>query len=566
MQALAIVEALGAGAAWGQIPARLAELLSDEDQELRRASLAAVKSLGRLAAVPEVWAQLEKLLDDEDPALQLQGISVLEALRGPEIRTSYLEKLTDLLESQVAGLRLAAAKLLCTLGALAVPEMIERKHSVLFPKFSRLLHHHDVETRRCAALAVLGFGESAAERAEIITGFTGLLGDREMVSRPAFQAVSRKASERATAFWHRAARGELLDRWIALLADPQEEVARNAAAIVGLMARDSREVLDRLSERLTDSDARCRLGAAWALEQTGGAAAGDATTIASVVDRLAGLLEDEYVLVREAAMGAASRFRQAAVHDGFMKGVEILLAHPLPRFRRAAAHALRRLGFDAFQHCPQLIDRLIPFLTDPQDPAIREAALAAIPSAIASGGCRDGILDGVAQGLIAQKPSVRRRAAQVVAAVPDLGQESVLDRLYDLLAESDLSVRQAAVQALTRITPARARLVSLLTEHNFPVQRSAMKAIGQFDPARWGRNLVQQSAVEVLGQLDPAVVGRELVRQLLQLTNGFPPTGDLRGTVALTLEQLMKKGLRIVGGVPCLLQDESSVPRLRPLP
>jgi HEAT repeat protein len=105
------VGGLGGAAATPEILARLAELLRDQDSDVRWTATRALAGLGVAAATPEILARLAELLRDQDSDVRWAAVNAVGGLGGAAAITEILTRLADLPHAAPEGLRFGSPTL-----------------------------------------------------------------------------------------------------------------------------------------------------------------------------------------------------------------------------------------------------------------------------------------------------------------------------------------------------------------------------------------------------------------------------------------------------------------------
>ena len=358
----------------------------------------------------------------------------------------------------------------------------------------------DLDVREAVVEALADRGASAVTE--------GLLGHLEALDEGVREAAVRALGRRKDP--------AVTDGLLASLDDPRAGVRE--AAVQALADRGSLAVTNGLLARLDDSD----LGVREAAVQAAGRGS------LAVTNGLLARLDDSDLGVREAAVQALADREDFAVIDGLLSRVNV----PDPEIRRAAVEAL------AGREDPAVIDALLALLDDP-DLRVRTAAVRALahredPVVI------DGLLalldDGERPMRAAAVRALARRENHAVTGRPltrldnrdrDAQQDSeVIDRLLSPLYELDLSVRQAAAEALTdRDVAAFTNWLLARVDHLDPsVREATVRTLAdRDDPAVTSALLarlddpnlnVRQAAVEALASRENPTVTSGLLSRL----------------------------------------------------
>mmetsp|Transcript_53925 Transcript_53925/g.128447 ORF Transcript_53925/g.128447 Transcript_53925/m.128447 type:complete len:584 (+) Transcript_53925:61-1812(+) len=471
---------------------------------------------------------VEKRLRDADSGVREAVVEALPQLYAPN--DQLMDVSCQLLEHEDWYARRGAAKALARLADLG--GAVDVAHEV-----GPRLDHHDAETRRCAALTMIGL----ADKAEDVKAIVGAL-----PKGPSTEESSTDADAQANiqALISGNASPELLAA-AAQKAAAQPTISSSPTGELGegepdMTLIDGAEVAAKEVSSRFHHDARdVRLNAVRTLSRMQSSAVGQAAKLGSCVS-------DSDCMVRAATVKAFDELGSHAVHGAVEAAVgldseehvtrlsaqRVLLtlakyepktaaaaaAHhlrcPLPQGRVAAADTLARIGHAAADHGKELIARL-----EDDDIVVRRTAVRAIieagpgmlryiqllvnllqhPSpdiarlavAVIRGlGPQEAkIVEAVAQPLHEELEGDERENAtlrkQVVEILGGAGENAIpyLGDIVKELEDNEWSVRRAAVEALDDLgahaASAAASVARRLVHNEAEVRRAAAEAIGR---------------------------------------------------------------------------------------
>lgn len=515
---------------------RLVEIMDDPaaDPNLRASAAA---GLGRIGGA-EAEAALRRLLRDGSEMLRVYALDALRAARAqvpvelvePLVEAAFTRKgaaallgfsadagalpiLLPLLEDTMGGVRAEVARALVDLeeglGTGGRPGLVQaavQRISDTARARLRELIGHDVREVKAAAIHLAGL----AGDAEAVPSVLGVMDDPLLQERglgliaalgdAAGPALADAADHvepgrrehlfrLVTALPAAALTRPLLDRLVAALQDPSEEVAlaaaealKEAGTRVGLgglyrvmgdpgrlgeTAAEAVAAIVSRGEGDRHDDLDLLVGAAW--PQTGPLARNLSRVAGKLgspahVPHLVSLLGSPDVGVRVAA--AAALGNVPGEHEG-ASALSFALADEEPQVRAAACRSLGQLGADS------AASSLMSATTDPS-PLVRSAAVSALvaldnPVALAR-----------LRAIIAEDP-VPTVVVQAIAGLGNTGLDQDLTMLMSLCTSADHEVVKAAARALESFGAHRATaaLLGLLTHDRWDVRWAAAEVLAE---------------------------------------------------------------------------------------
>ena len=459
----------------------LRRLLSDKDPESRRIAAKVLGQIGDLAfeAVPE----LTKALSDSNSSVRAAAAQALGAMgkSGKGALAQLLRSITD----PDAGVREAVAEAIKKIGPPAKDDV---------PKLAELLRDPD-PAKRAAGVATLRLLKLEPDVA--VSLFAPLLKDPDKrIKVEAIKAVCEAGkSAKPAAFGQLlsmlddadpAVRAAALES-MPLLGAPdaadlpalqvglrgtQVEMRRFCAAAIGAMGERAARAVPFVARALSDTDAAVRVAAANALAKMGPA-------VADVADDVLNVRTDSDPAVR-AALAAVGRKRgvpealfaaladpDAGVRAAACKGLRALTPPPgkedILQFntalksdkvdvRRFAAAELERLGPDAVQILPTLVDALKD--SDPQVVNHVYGAISAIgPKAKLAGPTLLEVMD-AALGGVGRDPAAADRFRGASVALGKIGQaDQALPLMRKALKGPDEALKKEVLDAFAAMGP-----------------------------------------------------------------------------------------------------------------
>ncbi len=418
---------------------------------------------------------LHAMIADTNPEVRTAAVKGLAALRSPSLLQPLLNALSDteptVREAAVAGI-----------GALDDPqttlflvEALKDPAATVRQKAAKTLHNRKWEPqtdteRALRAVARGDFQKAAAMGAVGLEPLSTVLRSEDPFERQA--AVEALA---------RLGDARAVKPLLAALSDPASHV-RNAAVEALARTGDSR-MLESVMPALKDEDRHVRATAAEALGRLGGVGA---------VDPLQNALRDDWWDVRASAAEALGRIGDSRAVSALVS----TLSDPDHDVRRCAVEALGRLGQ------PGVIEPLVLMLKDEHAsvravvPAVllrvdpgwerSEAARRALPKLKAALGHSEyWVRQAAAQAI--------RRITEVepiqpvlggLAAPEDYSRRAATETFLEILADEDRDFRQAAVEALGRIGDQRV-MEALVQSMQDPDQGVCIAAARALDSLRW---------------------------------------------------------------------------------
>ncbi len=429
----------------GDLLALLLPALKDVSPMVR---VQAAKTLGQLGAVARAnAAALLPLLTDEEENVRCQAAESLGQV-GADAETA-VPALVPLLEDPSPAVKAAAATALGALGEAAAPAV---------PSLVPLLQDRDEKVREAASIAIGKAGTLAPEAtASLVEGLASLdtlvrartaeaignIGKAAEAAAPALVKALEDTNDRVRAKAAEAlgrigagAAEVALPRLVRALRDPDTWVQALAAEALGEMGEAADEAVPALTRSLRHANAQVRYHAAESLGNLGDAAA-------EALPNLEHACEDEDGGVRALALRAISRVGPLSPRSQAL--VRQCFDDADPQVRLAAVVACERPEELEEATYKAIFDRL----DDAHDPVkVRAASLLAK---------RGDDLNALVERLVKfvaedDNPWVREQAA---AALGGLGQAALVAGpvLAQAMQTGEARVRDAALRALVRLQP-----------------------------------------------------------------------------------------------------------------